>query len=217
MMMINGIAYGKGLGVLAESSGNTIVYNLNKEYSRFTADIGLDDASKGMGSVEFKILADNVEIYNSGIIKGKDVPTKSIDINVAGASELKLVVLGVGDSSQNDYAAWGNAMLHKGISVQDETVESVAVSINSTSEIEKDSKHLVLPQVPKGFSIKLTDISDPSLVSTDGTIVPTSEDTVIGLVFEITKLSDGSKAITKYITTTIPAKTADTAIFVAKI
>ncbi|MCY6354160.1 NPCBM/NEW2 domain-containing protein [Clostridium sp. ZS2-4] len=216
MLMINRIAYSKGIGVRAESSGNTIIYDLNNQFSRFTADIGLDDASKGLGSVEFKVLADGKEVYNSGIISGNNIPSKSIDIDVTGKNQLELVVTDAGDGSGNDYAVWGNAMLHKGRSPQDETVESVASAINSLPELIKNSENLVLPEVPDGFTIKIYDTSNPALVSLNGSITSPDEEELIGLVFEITKLSDGSKAITKYITTTVPSKTANTAVLAAK-
>lgn len=216
IIMLNGIAYGKGLGVCGTASGNTIVYNLNKEYTRFTADIGLDDASKGLGSVEFKVLADDKEVYNSGIINDDTIPPKSIDIDVTGKSKLTLIVTDAEDGSRNDYAAWGNAMLHKGRSPQDETAESIAASIESIPEIIKGSKNLTLPKVPNGYAVKIYDTSNPSLVSLNGSITSPNEDDLIGLVFEITKLSDGSKAITRYITSIVSANTPDTAALAAK-
>ena len=53
---------------------------------------------------------DGTKVYESGVIKGS-APTKSMAVNIQGASTLKLVVTDAGDGASNDWADWGDARL----------------------------------------------------------------------------------------------------------
>jgi hypothetical protein len=105
---LNGVVYGKGLGVHAYSE---VTYHLGGQYSSFVSDIGLDDEVwTNDGSVRFIVLADGAEIYNSLEMK-YDSPTQTINVNVAGTQELKLIVALENNGDTADHADWANARL----------------------------------------------------------------------------------------------------------
>lgn len=106
-LTLNGKTYEKGLGVHADS---TIIYDLGGFYSRFLTDIGVDDAVGAKGSVIFQVFADNTKIYDSGIMGGNSA-TRSLNLNVTGKKQLKLVVLKGFDNTDYDHADWANARI----------------------------------------------------------------------------------------------------------
>lgn len=104
------VSYQKGIGTHATSN---IIYDLTDiDASYFTSYIGVDRQMFGtVGSVEFKVLLDGKEVYNSGLMKSKDVQ-KYIEINIAGSKELKLVVTDGNNGIGSDHANWADAKLH---------------------------------------------------------------------------------------------------------
>ena len=106
---LNGVVYHKGLGVHPYSE---VTYYLGGEYSRFIADVGVDDEeSSNVGSVVFQVLTDNgVELYNSGEMRFNSA-TQTINVNVAGVQRLKLRVTNAGDGDNSDHADWADARL----------------------------------------------------------------------------------------------------------
>ncbi len=108
-LSVGGTTYSKGLGCHADSE---ITYDLNGQYSTFLASVGVDDEVDiySAGSVVFSVLADGVEIYNSGL-KTWNQAASSINVEVAGKNQLKLIVTNGGDDFICDWADWGNARL----------------------------------------------------------------------------------------------------------
>lgn len=104
---LNGVAYDKGLGVHANSE---IVYDLGGGFSSFVADVGVDDETGPNGTVIFRVYADGVLLHDSGEVSGAS-PTQSINVSVAGAQELRLVVDYAGDNLLWDHADWAGARL----------------------------------------------------------------------------------------------------------
>ncbi len=105
---LNGVTYAKGLGAHAPS---TVIYNLTGGgYSTFQSDIGIDDRQTANGSVIFQVFLDGVKVFDSGVM-GALSPTQSINLDVTGKSELKLVVTDGGDGTQYDHADWAGARL----------------------------------------------------------------------------------------------------------
>ena len=102
---MDGSTYSKGLGVHSESR---MKFFLGKDYSRFTSTIGLDDQNAN-GSVEFLVLGDGTELYNSGLINTKP-DIRDITVNVAEINILELVVTDGGDGITQDVANWANAL-----------------------------------------------------------------------------------------------------------
>ena len=62
------------------------------------------------GSVVFQVFVDGRKAYDSDTIRQPDQP-KTVDISVADAGELKLVVLDAGDGIGQDWANWADAHL----------------------------------------------------------------------------------------------------------
>jgi hypothetical protein len=104
---LDGITYAKGLGVHANSE---IVYNLTGGYDTFNAVIGVDDEVGNNGSVIFQVFADGVKVYDSGVRTGAQ-PAIPISVNIAGATQLKLVVTNAGDGNAFDHADWADARI----------------------------------------------------------------------------------------------------------
>lgn len=84
--------------------------------------------------------------------------------------------------------------------------EEVAASITALEQPAKGAKTLKLPTVPKGFKIAIASSSMPDVVRADGTIVPPSEEAAVTLELEITRISDGSKALTVPLIVKVPAQ-----------
>lgn len=106
-LTLNGKTYGKGLGVHANSS---ITYSLGGQYTRFLCDVGVDDEAGSSGSVIFRVWLDNVKVFDSGVMTGSSA-TKSVDVGVSGANQLRLEVTDAGDGKTYDHADWAGAKL----------------------------------------------------------------------------------------------------------
>lgn len=103
---LNGVTYSKGLGTHAVSD---ITYNLGGAYSRFLADVGVDDET-GAGVVQFTVIADGQTIYDSGAVTQAGV-TRSINVSVAGVQTLVLHVGNSDGTTSSDHADWAIARL----------------------------------------------------------------------------------------------------------
>jgi glucose/arabinose dehydrogenase len=104
---LNGVTYAKGLGVHALSE---VVYNLAGGFNRFVSDIGVDDENAPGGSVVFRVFADNVEVFNSGLMTNASA-TQTVNVDVTGVSQLRLVVTDGGNGNGSDHADWADARL----------------------------------------------------------------------------------------------------------
>ncbi|CAH2801988.1 MAG: hypothetical protein CPDRYMAC_5366 [uncultured Paraburkholderia sp.] len=85
---VHGANYVDGMTVNAPVQ---IVYRLNGRCTTFQSDIGLDAAAQGAGSVDYQVWADNVELYDSGLVTGS-MPVKTVRVSVTGRNTLRLVV-----------------------------------------------------------------------------------------------------------------------------
>jgi len=104
-LSVAGKQYDKGLGVHADS---VIKFKVDKKYSTFFSDIGLDDETGSSGSVTFEVWGDGRKLYDSGTLRGTSA-VKSFQLDIAGVTELKLVTTGAGDGINYDHADWANA------------------------------------------------------------------------------------------------------------
>ncbi|MEW4569700.1 NPCBM/NEW2 domain-containing protein [Tautonia sp. JC769] len=104
---LDGSEYAKGLGVAAPSR---IELGLDGRFSRFTTDMGVDDAVGNRGSVTFEIWADDEKLFDSGTMTGGST-TKSISVDVTGKHLLEMIVTDAGDGRFKDSAAWAGARL----------------------------------------------------------------------------------------------------------
>ncbi|MEZ0537359.1 family 43 glycosylhydrolase [Caldicellulosiruptoraceae bacterium PP1] len=96
------------------------------------------------------------------------------------------------------------------IETENVTAKDVADKITAISAPAKGSLRLTLPTVPEGFSIAIKSSDNPTVIGTDGVINPPSTDTIVHLILEVTRISDGSKATTANIAVLVPGKTTGT-------
>jgi glucose/arabinose dehydrogenase len=127
VLTLNGATYAKGLGTHA---GSDITYALGGNYTRFTSDIGLDDEVGNNGSVVFQVWADGAQIYDSGVMAGNSA-TKTVDVDVTGKQNLRLVVTDGGNGNGYDHSDWANARLASGPPVPDTTAPTATLNANA--------------------------------------------------------------------------------------
>ena len=108
-LRISGVSYDNGIGVFAPC---LLEYALNGQFSKFTADAGIDAATEGGGSVVFEIYGDGEKLWSSGLVTGLD-KAKPVDVNVEGVRRLQLTVTDGGDGNRLDAADWADATLHR--------------------------------------------------------------------------------------------------------
>lgn len=102
--------YERGIGA---HSTATIIYDLSdKNYDIFSAYVGVDRAMHGsVGSVQFEVFVDNELAFDSGVMNSRDAK-KYVEVSIAGAKQLKLVVKDGGNGDGSDHATWGDTKLH---------------------------------------------------------------------------------------------------------
>ena len=88
-----------------------------------------------------------------------------------------------------------------------ESAQDVAAGISSVTVPAAEDTSLTMPVVPEGFKIAIKSTSNKDVIATDGTITPLDKDTIVTLVFKVTKTSDGSTADTKSLSVTVPKGT----------
>ena len=100
-----------GLGTHAPSR---ITYELGGSVERFEAWVGVDAArpkeEEEDAAVIFKVLGDERELFNSGVMKA-ETPARRVSVPLAGVNELTLVVTDAGDRADPDHADWADAVI----------------------------------------------------------------------------------------------------------
>jgi len=104
-----GRLYLKGLGL---HSASRLSYRLDQPWSRFQAELGIDDSTGGRGSVGFRVLVDGVQKYISPPIRG-GMPPQAVSIDLTDAKKLDLVVDFGEAGDVLDHADWLGARLVK--------------------------------------------------------------------------------------------------------
>lgn len=106
---IAGHKFTHGIGTHANSR---IVFDLDGRYQHFDAWVGVDSeiAAYGKSSVVFRVLADGVEVFHSGVMKN-DTPAKQVSIPLQNVWELTLIADDAGDGINGDHADWADARL----------------------------------------------------------------------------------------------------------
>ena len=103
---LKGVVYPHGLGTHAVSE---ISIDLKGVAIRFAAMVGVDDETKGQGSVRFQIWVDDRDAFDSGVLRGNDEP-KLVDIDLTGAKRMDVLVSDAEDGIASDLADWAGAM-----------------------------------------------------------------------------------------------------------
>ena len=101
------MTYSKGIGAHADSD---VRVTIPAGCTTFNAVIGVDDEVGANGSVTFQVLGDATSLFTSTIKRGPDAG-QAISVNVAGRSQLRLVVANGGDTNEFDHADWADATL----------------------------------------------------------------------------------------------------------
>lgn len=100
--------FAKGLGIHAVSEVNVF---LPTPARRLTAHIGIDDETKGLGSVIFTVETEGRELFRSGVCRGHDAPVP-ISVELNGAKKVTLRVLDAGDGVIHmAHADWADAKI----------------------------------------------------------------------------------------------------------
>ena len=87
-LTIGGTVYTHGVGTHASSD---FIINLRSGAKGFTAKVGVDDETKGRGSVRFEVFVDGRKAADSGIVRTGE-RSRNIAVSLAGARKLELVV-----------------------------------------------------------------------------------------------------------------------------
>ncbi|GAA4425833.1 hypothetical protein GCM10023155_13350 [Bremerella cremea] len=100
----------KGIGMHATSR---LAYKVEPDDSRFKAKVGVDDDTKGAGSVVFKVYTSQTGkdwkvAYESPIVRGGEAP-KDVDVSVKGMKGIALVVEFADGADVLDHANWLDA------------------------------------------------------------------------------------------------------------
>jgi hypothetical protein len=104
---VGGTTYAKGLGSHAEGE---VRYDLSGGWSRLLATAGVDDEVGSNGSVAFEVWLDGLRVLASPVVTGSSAGL-AIDVDVSGASQLRLVILDGGNGINSDHADWADARL----------------------------------------------------------------------------------------------------------
>ena len=106
-LVIQGTEFQKGIGVRAYSS---LRYDLETPFRRFQASVGIDDALPG-GDVQFEIWVNDKLAFQTRARAGETAQT--IDLDLSGAKQIRLVVDFGHNANVGDFADWGAARLIK--------------------------------------------------------------------------------------------------------
>src|SRR5262245_7049536 len=110
-LSLRGQAFRKGLGMHSRSE---LTYDLKGQFRRFEATVGIDDETAGQGSVNFHVLLDGRDAWQSGLITGQSTP-KRVHIDTTSAKRLTLVVDFGALGDVQDHADWADARLVSGV------------------------------------------------------------------------------------------------------
>lgn len=106
-LRVGGKRYLKGLGM---HSTSRLSFSLPDGMRRFAASLALDDDADGRGSVTFRVFVDKEERYRSDVVRGGQAPVP-VEVDVAGGSQLSLIVDFADHGDEQDHADWLNARL----------------------------------------------------------------------------------------------------------
>ena len=106
-MTLKGQVFERGIGTAANSA---LGVNLKGAALRFQAYAGVDDATKGRGTVIFEVWVDGERRDGTVVLHGNDVP-HYFDVDLTGAQTMFLLASDSGDGTANDHADWAGAVL----------------------------------------------------------------------------------------------------------
>lgn len=99
--------YDKGIGTHANSRH---VFDINRNFKRFTTDFGIDTEADTRASAVFEIYGDGKLLFRSEKMGRFDLP-KHADVDVTGVKYLELKTTDAGDGNYDDHTDWLNPTL----------------------------------------------------------------------------------------------------------
>ena len=106
-LSIGGIKFERGVGTHAHSECSVV---LDGKAKSFSAKVGVDDNAKNVeASVEFVTLANDREVWRSGTCRWQQ-PPRDVEVDLAGVTNLQLVVEDAGNGISFDHADWAEAV-----------------------------------------------------------------------------------------------------------
>ena len=105
-LSVGGVKFARGAGTHANSE---CLVTLDGRAQRFSARVGVDDnAGNARASLEFQVLGDGRELWRSGVCRWQDAP-RDCRVELAGITNLELIVTDAGDGLEFDHADWAEA------------------------------------------------------------------------------------------------------------
>ncbi len=98
-------SFDRGVGTHANS---LMHIRLDGKTQKFTAKVGVDDETKGKGTISFRVYGDGEKLFDSGLMIGGQ-QAKDVDVPLEGVRHLILVVGSGSDDVDFDHANWAEA------------------------------------------------------------------------------------------------------------
>jgi hypothetical protein len=116
---IAGRQFTKGLSTHPETTEQggraVVVYSLERGLAaakRFRAWVGIDDSAQNAGSCTFIVEVERngqwEKVYESNVLRGGQAAAE-VDVDISGASRLRLTTTDAGDNINSDHAEWAEA------------------------------------------------------------------------------------------------------------
>ncbi len=100
------ITFGNGIGAQATSE---LTYVNDKKFNRLVATVGIDLATQGRGDCRVVVKTDGVEVFSQRVTGNSD--PLELDLDVASAGRVSLVVLPGREFDLADHVVWGDVKL----------------------------------------------------------------------------------------------------------
>ena len=107
-LTINGQIFTKGFGTHATS---VLSFDLEGKCDLFSSYVGVDDEVGVNGSVVFQVYADGTKIFDSGVLSGSEDAVFTGEKNIAGTTELMLIVTDAEGVFSKDHANWADPIV----------------------------------------------------------------------------------------------------------
>lgn len=106
LVSINGQRFARSIYAAAESSTDSIEFDVGRDYSRLLTTIGAaDDSSSSTEAVLYEVFADGQALFSRQLSFGQ---SEALDLNITNVLRLRFVVTRIQDAAGITYAAFGN-------------------------------------------------------------------------------------------------------------
>ncbi len=148
-LQVAGKTFERGIGT---HSISRFLLNLEGKAESFSGFIGADDRNDYDSDMEFRLIADQKEIWSSGIMR-KGMPAKAFHIDLSGVQKLALIVAEAGDGIMYDHADWLEAKFETTGNITPERVMPVNIQKEKYILTPRPGDH---PRInsPKVFGVR---------------------------------------------------------------